>query len=165
MKVIHELGKYYLHQPNIQTIDTETNRKITVVGDLHGQLKDLFQIFQLNDIPSPNNIYIFNGDFVDRGMNGVEIFFILSCFKLLYPNSVFLNRGNHESMNMNLHFGFRDEVYMKYPECKETMFRLFSDVFNTLSLATLISNRVFVVHGGIGGLMNVTLKEINEINV
>lgn len=31
-------------------------------------------------------------------------------FKLLYPESVRLNRGNHESELMNAAFGFADEV-------------------------------------------------------
>jgi Calcineurin-like phosphoesterase len=69
--------------------------KLTVCGDLHGQLADLLTILRLNGEPRDNhNVYIFNGDFVDRGRHGVEVALLLFAFKLARPNSIFLNRGN-----------------------------------------------------------------------
>jgi len=47
-------------------------------------------------MPSEDNAFIFNGDFVDRGTCSVEIVMILFSSLLAWPNSVFLNRGNHE---------------------------------------------------------------------
>ena len=41
-------------------IETE-DFKVNVVGDIHGQFIDLFTIFDLNGLPSPSNIYLFNG--------------------------------------------------------------------------------------------------------
>ena len=39
---------------------------VTVVGDTHGQLHDLARLLDLAGWPSPQNLFIFNGDFVDR---------------------------------------------------------------------------------------------------
>ena len=58
-------------------------------------------LFQ-NGLPSVDNPYIFNGDFVDRGRNSTEIAILLfSCF-LINRNEVYLNRGNHEDHVMNM---------------------------------------------------------------
>lgn len=142
MKVIYECGKLFQTVPNVQRIACEENKKITVIGDLHGQLRDLYCIFSLNGIPSPNNVYLFNGDLVDRGNYGLEIFFIVCCFKLLYPKCVFVNRGNHESESMNREYGFADEIYLKYQKNGKEIYRLFTDLFNTLPLGTVIDNKV-----------------------
>jgi len=62
--------------------------------------------------PSPSNPYLFNGDYVDRGSFSVENVLTLFCWKLLYPDSVHLLRGNHETVNMNKMYGFEGEVRM-----------------------------------------------------
>lgn len=51
--------------------------------------------------PSPKHLLLFNGDFVDRGSWSVEVALTLFAYKWLYPNRVFLNRGNHETSDMN----------------------------------------------------------------
>ena len=54
-----------------------------------------------NGLPHAKNPYLFNGDFVDRGVYSVEICILFFCFILLDPNSVYLNRGNHEDYIVN----------------------------------------------------------------
>ena len=75
--------------------------RLTVCGDVHGQFYDLMRIFEENGLPSLTNMYLWNGDFVDRGSWSVEVMLTLLTLKVLYPKSVFLSRGNHETDNMN----------------------------------------------------------------
>ena len=42
---------------------TTVDFRVNVVGDLHGQFIDLFTIFDLNNLPSASNQYLFNGVF------------------------------------------------------------------------------------------------------
>ena len=58
---------------------------LTVCGDVHGQFYDLLNIFEINGLPSMENPYLFNGDFVDRGSWSLEVILTLLAFKCLYP--------------------------------------------------------------------------------
>lgn len=67
-------------------------------------------------MPCKDVMYVFNGDFVDRGAFGVEVLTTLMALKLVYPNYIHLNRGNHEDIDVNRMYGFYDEVIQKYKE-------------------------------------------------
>jgi len=136
--------------PNIRAADSRTTHKITVVGDLHGKLIDLLMIFEKNGLPSDQNPYVINGDFVDRGKNGTEICLILFGFQLIYPHSVFITRGNHEDYLMNKRYGFEQEVVSKYKVKASILLRAFAAIFSALPLACIINNKVLVMHGGLG---------------
>jgi serine/threonine-protein phosphatase with EF-hand domain len=136
--------------PNIRAADTRTTHKMTVVGDLHGKLIDLLMIFEKNGLPSDQNPYIINGDFVDRGKNGTEICLILFGFQLIFPHSVFITRGNHEDYLMNKRYGFEQEVVTKYKVKASVLLRAFAAMFSALPLAVIINSKILVVHGGIG---------------
>ena len=74
-------------------------------------------------MPIPVGMPCCAGDFVDRGSFSVEVILTLFSFKLLYPNHVFLARGNHESMAMNRIYGFDGEVKHKFGQSLVEVFR------------------------------------------
>nr|QDR51029.1 retinal degeneration C [Manduca sexta] len=148
-QILKEATQVLKRLPNINVATTSISSQITVCGDLHGKLDDLLVIFHKNGLPSPENPYIFNGDFVDRGKKGLEVFLLLLACMLAFPGGVYLNRGNHEDLIMNSRYGFIKEVHMKYRHNAERLLKLIECVYRWLPLGTIINNRVFVVHGGI----------------
>jgi len=84
-------------QPTLVDITADQYHKLTVCGDTHGQYYDLLNIFHINGLPSDNNMYLFNGDFVDRGSFSAEVVIALLAFKILYPTHFFMARGYVET--------------------------------------------------------------------
>ncbi|KAM3174521.1 hypothetical protein ACTXT7_010378 [Hymenolepis weldensis] len=161
MVMIRKLYEYIKQLPPLVEIEVPDGSKFTVCGDVHGQFYDLINIFELNGMPSTENPYLFNGDFVDRGSFSVECIFTLIGFKLLYPEHFFMSRGNHESENMNQMYGFENEVRTKY---NSEMAEIFTDVFNWLPLSHLINKRILTMHGGLFSTDDVSLDDLRNIS-
>ncbi|CAF3545299.1 unnamed protein product [Rotaria sp. Silwood1] len=172
-QVLHEKYVYViLHQvrtilktlPNVNRIDLSNLHHIFIIGDLHGQLADLLHIFNANGLPAIDNPYIFNGDFVDRGPNSFEVILLLLVALILYPSSVFLNRGNHEDYMITLRYGFEREISRKYIKCKTRLFDLFKDIFSWLPIYSSVDtgkSKLMIVHGGISD--RIQLSQINSL--
>lgn len=135
--------------------------ELTVCGDVHGQYYDLLNIWKLNGLPSEENPYIFNGDFVDRGSFSTEVILMLFSWKLLYPRHMNLARGNHETRDMNKLYGFQGEVTQKYDA---DLYQLFCEAFCLLPLCHVINSKVFCVHGGLFSEDHVSLDAIRKVN-
>jgi len=119
---------------------------IIVVGDIHGQLYDLLEVFRV-EAPPPEGSYLFLGDYVDRGYYSVEVLTYLLCMKVKFPERVFLLRGNHETREVTRLYGFYDECSTKYGDPR--VYAEVCDLFDYFPLAALIDERVFGVHGGL----------------
>ena len=138
-----------------------------VFGDIHGQLRNLLDLFQTYGSPDHykgdvNLVnYVFNGDFVDRGPNSLEVVVLLFSIKLLYPKRVFLIRGNHEDRVVNETNGFKKECDSRLPHGQGTpVWEAFNNAFQWLPLAARIGERILCLHGGIGA----RLKSIRQLN-
>ncbi|KAJ7393084.1 protein phosphatase, EF-hand calcium binding domain [Desmophyllum pertusum] len=128
--ILRETREKLMLLPNISKASTSITKQITICGDLHGKLDDLFVIFHKNGLPSAENPYIFN---------------------------VYINRGNHEDHIMNLRYGFVKEVMEKYKEHSAKVMKLFADIFGWLPLATVVNNKILVTHGGISNITDLAI--------
>lgn len=160
-QIIIAVKKLVYDEPTMVEVEIPDDVQLTVCGDTHGQYFDLMELFRRNGTPSDKHWYLFNGDFVDRGSWSTEIALLLYAYKWLRPNQFFLNRGNHETDDMNRVYGFEGECKAKY---NERVFKLFSESFSALALATLIGKKYLVLHGGLFSDDNITLDDIRKLN-
>ncbi|GKT32830.1 Serine/threonine-protein phosphatase PP-X isozyme 2 [Aduncisulcus paluster] len=122
---------------------------VTVVGDLHGQLFDVLEMFEITGEPPATN-FVFLGDYVDRGMYSLETLCLLIVLKVLYPSRIVLIRGNHECRRISSTYGFLEETKKKFSEIKGVqIYRACMTLLDTLPLAAIISGTFFCVHGGL----------------
>ncbi|BHF71961.1 hypothetical protein SprV_0401502300 [Sparganum proliferum] len=149
IEVLEESTKVLQTLPNVQRASTTISQKLTICGDLHGQLEDLLLIFTVNGLPDILNPYVFNGDFVDRGRRSVEVLTLLLTCLISHPSAVFLNRGNHEDSLVNKRYGFESEIKQKYPKRAKKILKLTEQVYSSLPICTMIDDVIFVCHGGI----------------
>ena len=61
--------------------DQPVTARVIICGHIHGQIYDLYESFLTGD-EIPNSRYVFIGDFVDHGYNGVETFSLLLALKI-----------------------------------------------------------------------------------
>jgi serine/threonine-protein phosphatase 5 len=129
-------------------------------------LFELLRIFELNGYPDENHLYLFNGDFVDRGPCSIEVAVILYAYKLLYPKKFFINRGNHEMIHEHVGDEFKKECVDKYGgELGHTVLATFLSSFQCLPLATVIGQKYLVVHGGPSVDPDFTLDNIRALKI
>jgi len=129
-----------------------------IVGDIHGQFSDLVRLLECGGHP-PDTTYLFLGDYVDRGAYGLEVMMLLCCYKVKFPDKIFLLRGNHECGPISRIYGFYDEVKRRF---NVKTWKLFCEMFNCLPLAATIDEKIFCVHAGLSPEMS-DLSVINKV--
>jgi len=149
--LIEKSREIFISQPVL--LDLEAPLKI--VGDIHGQYYDLLRLFEYGGFP-PDANYLFLGDYVDRGPNGLETICLLLAYKIKYPENFFMLRGNHECSSINRIYGFYDECRSRY---NLKIWRLFNDCFNCLPLGAVIEDKILCIHGG----LSPDLKNIDQM--
>ena len=142
LEIIQKVKEGYLVEPNVVPIKSP----VTVAGNIHGQISDLIELFNVCG-PCPETNYLFIGDMGDYGYWGIETILLLFSLRVKYPSRITLLRGEHESREMTIIYGLRDECLRKYGN--ERVWTALALAFECLPLAAVVDNSIFVAHGGI----------------
>lgn len=140
-------------------IQLSSNPYLNIIGDLHGQFHDVRYMFEVGG-KVPNSRYLFLGDYVDRGYFSLETITLLICLKVLYPQTIYLLRGNHECRAVTQSYGFYDECVRKFGHAG--IWRCFMELFDHLPIAATVDDRIYCVHGGISPSLP-TLDDIRTL--
>lgn len=93
--------------------------------------------------------YLFLGDYVDRGDFSIEVITLLFSLAILFPNSIYLLRGNHEFRDTNRSYGFYEQIKNQYESHAEDLFETFNSAFDFIPIAAIVNKALFCVHGGL----------------
>lgn len=170
-KIIEKASCIFKNEEAVLQINTcKSESEFVIVGDIHGSLESLIRIFDEKGYPN-NTRYLFLGDYVDRGRNSCEVIIFLYALKILYPENIYLIRGNHEFRCITDQYGFKQECYKRVKRLLngnmifegKYFYRLITDSFKYLPICAILDDSIFCVHGGISALIN-NRKELLEIN-
>eukprot|EP01063_Lacrimia_lanifica_P009934 TRINITY_DN16759_c0_g1_i1.p1 TRINITY_DN16759_c0_g1~~TRINITY_DN16759_c0_g1_i1.p1 ORF type:complete len:333 (+),score=101.29 TRINITY_DN16759_c0_g1_i1:82-1080(+) len=133
-------------QATVVDVAIPKKETITVVGDTHGQVGDVLEIFRKYGLPTRDRMYVFNGDYVDRGPQGCEVVLLLCGWLICDPTSLYMMRGNHEDRTVTGMYGFAEEARKKYGAA---IYDAFVKLFAALPLGAVLQEQVLVLHGGL----------------
>ena len=135
---------------------------LIICGCINAHFEELKDIFKICGNISENK-YLFLGDYVGRGWNGLSTFILLILYLIKYPNNIILLRGNHDSRIFSKIYGLYNECFKKYNNKDEAqdIYNKINELFDLLQLAAIVDNKFFCIHGG----LSPELKKIEEINI
>lgn len=157
-KTISELGETPFRSGAICYIPIKCEDIFYVVGDIHGDINS-FKAF-LDNIQFFNNSkknikIVFLGDYIDRGLYGLNVLLGILFLKKYYNEKIILLRGNHEVWKEKegeiISTVEADNIFLDFwKEYFNTKtLRRIKDFFDALPVVLILSDGIILVHAGI----------------
>ena len=163
IRVLCDKVKYDVFERELTVLELQA--PMSVVGDLHGQLPCLLELFRVaGTLQNSCTKYLFLGDYVDRGPYSIELVCLLCLLKLKFPDRIFLLRGNHESRQTSTVYGMHAESVKKTGS--SNVWKFLTDMFDFLPLAAIVHSAggsILGIHGGLGPSMH-SLDQVRIID-
>ena len=125
--------------------------RLIAIGDIHGELDQLNRL--LNTIaPTDSDLFVFLGDYIDRGTNSKGVVDRLIRFHEEFPDTIFI-RGNHDQMML--------DALIEFGVMTGDLLRDQSQTFQRRAFASDII--VFLSNGGQETLRSYGISSLTEI--
>ena len=159
MQLLISVSDVLEQERNLVEVDNGTTM---FVGDIHGDYRALTWVLdRFRSLGPELEHLVFLGDYVDAGKDSLKVVNRLFLEKLADPGRIILLRGNNETLPINYHYGFLDEIKERFLEQHHgKVFHWYNEIFALLPLALLHGGDTLALHGGIPRL----LENIHEIN-
>ena len=105
--------KEKLEGPKILSINVRPDQPVYIVGDIHADYASFDFVRNIIN-QNPGALFVFLGDYVDRGARSVEVFMELAQLKIDHPENIILLAGNHERDHGKISGSFIFKFYNLY---------------------------------------------------
>lgn len=145
-QIMREARSFFEKENLLLEFNLGENEEIYVLGDIHGNMQSLLKLIDIINKNKPK-LVIFLGDIVDRGPRQIECLIFVLILKILNPQTFYILRGNHETLEMNQAYGFFYEFSQKFNDYEA--FKEILAVYDVLPICSIINNDILCLHGGI----------------
>jgi len=109
--------------------------KAKIIGSIAGRMDTLRFLIKTQALPSPSNIYIFNGRYLGAKGTGCQVLLTLFTLKLAFPKYVHILRGCTEDI---AHYGPTSQFAIECNKYGKSLFSLMGRAFAVMSFAALV---------------------------
>ncbi|MHA1954052.1 MAG: metallophosphoesterase [Candidatus Heimdallarchaeaceae archaeon] len=155
IQILQDAKEKFSKQPIVIDLPADS---YLFVGDIHGDLEALIRAFTIWEDKYDHIIFI--GDIVDYGGYQLECLILMSKLMLEFPERVHMLRGNHETELICKFYGFAIETYVRH---RKEILDYALKMFKEMPIAAVIDNRIFCIHGGVGGNEKGEVVQLPEI--
>ncbi|KKQ49994.1 MAG: Serine/threonine-protein phosphatase [candidate division TM6 bacterium GW2011_GWF2_38_10] len=162
--------------PHVTVLRIGNESKVCFIGDLHGSLhsllRSLWRLVALGYLDDQFKIIkkdfymVFTGDYVDRGRFSIEVLYTLLRLKCVNWEQVYLIRGNHEKIFLDMveprviDFEIEKKYgYEQYEEINPLLYQL----YDTMPLAVYIVVNDEVIKAVHGGFAPYSYYDVNHL--